>query len=68
MNELDDLKGAVNRYCTAFLAKSVYGECKAFCPFYPTNSSEIPKCSQRYIEKHPKEIREILKTHGGRRQ
>ena len=47
----------VHAYCKSFLARSIYGECKAFCPF---SDSELPKCSQRYIHEHPDEVERIL--------
>ena len=47
----------VHTYCKSFLARSIYGECKAFCPF---SDSELPKCSQRYIHEHPDEEERIL--------
>ena len=47
----------VHTYCKSFLARSIYGECKAFCPF---SDSELPKCSQRYIHEHPDEVERIL--------
>ena len=46
----------VHTYCKSFLARSIYGECKAFCPF---SDSELPKCSQRYIHEHPDEVERI---------
>ena len=47
----------VRAYCRDFLARSIYGECKAFCPF---SDSKLPKCSQRYIHDHPDEVERIL--------
>ena len=47
----------VHTYCKSFLARSIYGECKSFCPF---SDSELRKCSQRYIHEYPDEVERIL--------
>ena len=57
MTREETLITRVHAYCRDFLARSVYGECKAFCPF---SDSELPKCSQRYIHEHPDEVERIL--------
>ena len=40
-----------------FLARSVYGECKAFCPF---SDSETVKVLTAYIHELPDEVERIL--------
>ncbi len=64
--KMDMLGKAVRAYCTKFLSRAVYGECKAFCPFHEVNNKDgnIPMCSTRYIRDHPDRVREILKQAG----
>lgn len=57
MTHEENLIVRVRAYCRSFLTRSIYGECKAFCPF---SDNELPKCSQRYIHEHPDEIERIL--------
>lgn len=57
MTREETLITRVHAYCRDFLARSVYGECKAFCPF---SDSELSKCSQRYIHELPDEVERIL--------
>lgn len=57
MTHEESLIVRVHAYCRSFLARSIYDECKAFCPF---SDSEQPKCSQRYIHEHPDEVERIL--------
>lgn len=57
MTREETLIARVHAYCKSFLTRSIYGECKAFCPF---SDSELPKCSQRYIHEHPDDVERIL--------
>lgn len=65
-DEYIKLSKAVVSYCAAFLKRSIYGECKAFCPFHIVNSKDanIPMCSERYIRENPERIKEILEEEG----
>lgn len=57
MTREENLIARVHAYCKDFRLRSIYGECKAFCPF---SDSELPKCSQWYIREHPDEVERIL--------
>lgn len=61
----DALKFTVNMYCQRFLKNTMYGECKAFCPFHIiNNNNELPMCSDKFIKENPERVTEILKKEG----
>ena len=53
---MNNLSVRVSRFCQNFLKRTVYGECKGFCPFHGNPF----KCSDTYIKEHPEEIEKIL--------
>lgn len=57
------LRADINRYCSEFLKRTTYGECKAFCPFHVLNSKHgIPMCCDRAIAEYEDDVRQILES------
>lgn len=55
------LSREVSKYCKSFLANTMYGECKNFCPF--CNNGNPYKCTDKYIAEHPDDVRDILQKY-----
>lgn len=46
----DTINSAVNQFCKEFLARAVYGECKAFCPLHGANYADsVHRCTPRSL-------------------